>query len=141
MTEQTQEATETQETTDQTEKFDAAYVEKLREENAKHRKEAQAAKTKATKAQNRANQVVLAKELAGVLSDPNDLLVYVPEADIYDESGDVDPEKVKPVVDGLLESRPYLANRVFGGDVGMGDRGPATPEQWSFSDYLRANAR
>lgn len=142
MTDQTVETVPTeQESVQEPEVFDAAYVENLRQEAAKHRTEAKAAKAEAKKAKARVDAIIIEKETQSILADSNDLLLNDPNADIYDEAGDVDPAKVKAAAEALLERKPYLAGRKFGGDVGMGNRGPAVEPAFSFAEFLRAGSR
>lgn len=119
--------------------FDAAYVEKLRTENAERRAAAKAAEAKALKAQQRVNAIVVERAASSVLADANDLLLNNPDADIYDEAGEVDEEKVKAAAEALLESKPYLAARQFGGDIGAGPRGK-DKQAFSFSNWLQQAA-
>lgn len=92
--------------------FPRAVVEKLRQENGKYRQRAQRADALAQR---------LHAELVratGRLADPSDLP--------FDESHLDDPDALAAAVDDLLDRKPHLASRRPTGDVGQGQRGPAT---------------
>ncbi|MCI4675294.1 hypothetical protein K9U37_10520 [Mycolicibacterium litorale] len=86
--------------------FPRAYVERLRDENAKYRQRAQHADDLARR---------LFTELVrstGRLADPDDL-PYDPE--LLD-----DPDKLTAAIGALIERRPHYAARRPSGDVGQG---------------------
>lgn len=116
--------------------FDEAYVNKLREENAEQRTKAKEASEKAQKAAERLAHLTIRDSVQDVLADPTDLLTLVPGADVYNEDGEVDPAKAQAVAEALVERKPYLAARKFGGDVGQGQRGTVEPPARSFHDML-----
>lgn len=109
--EQVEETTEpeTEETTEEEpepETFPRAYVEELREENAKYRQ-------RAGKADDLAQRLHTALTAAtGRLADPSDL----PFEDAHLD----DAEALTTALDELLVRKPHLANRKPRGDVGQG---------------------
>lgn len=109
---------------EQPETFDRTYVEKLRQENAKHR-------TRAKQADDYAQR--LHAELVkstGRLADPTDLA--------FDEEHLTDPTKLTQAIDALLEAKPHFKSRKpVGGDIGQGNRGPAATPQPSLLGAIR----
>lgn len=89
--------------------FTRAYVETLRDENAKLRVRAQGA----DELRHRLHFALV--ERTGLLADPSDLE--------YSEDHLADPESLTGAIDALLESKPHLRNRTPRGDVGQGVRG------------------
>ncbi|MEZ5202733.1 MAG: hypothetical protein R2742_16190 [Micropruina glycogenica] len=92
--------------------FPRAVVEKLRQENGKYRQRAQAADDLAHRLH---TELVRA---TGRLADPTDLP--------FDPEHLDDPEKLTAAVDALLDAKPHLATRRPSGDIGQGQRGPAS---------------
>jgi hypothetical protein len=111
------------------ETYDEKYVERLRRENAAER-------AKAKERQDKLNRVTIAQG-ASKLANHEDLLLHNPDADIYDDAGDVDTTKLAEAVDELLEEKPYLAARKFGGDVGQGNRGKETKPEFEVTEWFR----
>lgn len=102
---QADEATD-QETAQEPESFPREYVQKLREESAKHR-------TRAQRADNLATRLHVALVAAtGRLADPDDLT--------FDEGHLDDPEALTAAIDDLLARKPHLVSRRPSGDVGQG---------------------
>jgi hypothetical protein len=110
--------------TDETEPdtFPREVVEKLRQENGKYRQRAQAADTLAQRLH---TELVRA---TGRLADPTDLPFDAEHLD--------DPEKLTAAVDELLDTKPHLASRRPSGDIGQGQRGPASGS-FSLLDTLK----
>lgn len=92
--------------------FPRDVVEKLRQENGRYR---QRAKQADTLAQRLHTELVRA---TGRLADPTDLP--------FDESHLDDPDALAAAVDDLLDRKPHLASRRPSGDIGQGQRGPAS---------------
>ncbi len=138
MTEQTYESTDqpTEEVVDHTddteqttteeepETFPREYVEKLRDEAAKHRTRAQRADALAA----RLHTALVAA--TGRLADPSDLP--------FEESHLDDAETLTTAIDELLTRKPHLASRRPVGDVGQGTT-PLT-ETVDLAGILRARA-
>ena len=108
--------------------FPRDYVAELRAENAEHR-------TKATEANNRAEE--LARQLwlervtaLGLLADPTDLP--------FDGETVSDPAAIRAAAEQLLAAKPHLRTRRITGRAGQGEGEPAEPV--SLSALLRANA-
>lgn len=120
--------------------FDAAYVKKLREEAAERRKAVEAAEEKAAKAEARARDLFITAHTSKILADPEDLLAFDPEADLY-EDGELSEEKVVAAANALKERKPHLAARTFGGDSGAGPRGKEPENKRSFHDILKEAAK
>ncbi|MBP2455182.1 hypothetical protein [Mycolicibacterium lutetiense] len=99
-------------TPDDAETFPREYVEKLRTENGKYRQRAGEADTLAQRLH---SELVRA---TGRLADPTDLP--------FDEGHLADPDKLAGAINELLEAKPHLATRRPSGDIGQGQRGPAT---------------
>lgn len=99
-------------TPDDAETFPREYVEKLRTENGKYRQRAGEADTLAQRLH---TELVRA---TGKLADPTDLS--------FDAEHLADPDKLAGAINELLEAKPHLATRRPSGDIGQGQRGPAT---------------
>jgi hypothetical protein len=112
--------------------FDEAYVSKLRDEAAKHRREKKAL------ADRLLDTTVAAA--AADLADPADLLVYVDRADLLGEDGLPDTERIVAAQNDLLARKPHLRSRQPRGDIDQGGRGQEV-ESFSFNDWLKAAAR
>ncbi len=98
---------------DPTETFDREYVQKLRDEAAGHRVKAK--RIDALSARLATAQAAL----TGKLADPTDLPFT---ADLLDDDGLVDEDKVRAAVDALIERKPHLAARRPTGNIGQGAR-------------------
>lgn len=108
--------------------FPRQYVEQLRRENAE-------ARTRAKKSEDLSRALVTAYAAStGRLADASDLPVT---ADLMDNDGMPDAEKVTAAVAELLERKPHLAATRPVGDVGQGVRGDAAP-MVSLAELLRA---
>ena len=105
--------------------FPREVVEKLRQENGRYRQRAQAADTLAHRLH---TELVRA---TGRLADPTDLPFDAEHLD--------DPEKLAAAVDELLDTTPHLASRKPTGDIGQGQRGPASGS-FSLLDTLKGLA-
>ena len=92
--------------------FPRAVVEKLRQENGKYRQRAQRSDTLARRLH---TELVRA---TGRLADPTDLP--------FDEGHLDDPDALAAAVEELLDRKPHLAARRPSGDIGQGQRGPAS---------------
>lgn len=67
----------------------------------------------------------------GALHDGGDLLLTTQLADLLDDEGNVDPEKVTTAVATLAERKPHLARPAFEDGVGIGQKGNATTATWA----------
>lgn len=103
--------------------FPRAVVEKLRQENGKYRQRAQRADDLAQRLH---TELVRA---TGKLADPSDLP--------FDENHLDDPDALAAAVDDLLDRKPHLATRRPTGDIGQGQRGPATAGSFSLLSLLK----
>ncbi len=57
-----------------------------------------------------------------ILEDPSDLLRHCDEADLVDDDGMPDPERIAGAAHDLIASRPHLARRRPTGDIDQGAR-------------------
>lgn len=92
--------------------FPREVVEKLRRENGKYRQRAADADSLAKRLH---TELVRA---TGKLADPSDLP--------YDEGHLADADNMAAAIEDLLARKPHLAARKLAGDIGQGNRGPAT---------------
>jgi len=130
-TEEVVESGDGQETTSSTETaeeepetFPREYVEKLRDESAKHR-------TRAQRADDLGQRLHTALVAAtGRLADPSDLP--------FEESHVDDAEALTAAIDELLLRKPHLASRRVTGDVGQG--ASKSGETVDLAGMLRARA-
>lgn len=106
------------------ETFPREYVQKLRDESAKHRQRAQRADDLAA----RLHTALVAA--TGRLADPTDLSV--------EESHLDDAEALTAAIDELLTRKPHLASRRVSGDVGQG--ASKSSEAVDLAGMLRARA-
>lgn len=97
---------------DEPETFPREVVEKLRQENGKYRQRAQQADNLAQRLH---TELVRA---TGRLADPTDLA--------FDEDHLADADTMAAAIDALLDAKPHLASRRLTGDIGQGNRGPAS---------------
>ena len=82
----------------------------------------------------------VASATAGVLADPSDLLTFVDAADLVDDDGNPDAEKIKSAAAELASRKPHLAPRLGPtGDVDQGARAPG-PEAFDLAGALRQAA-
>jgi hypothetical protein len=97
---------------DEPDTFPRSYVEDLRQENGKYRQRAQQSDQLAQRLH------LEMVRTTGRLADPTDLPFDAEHLD--------DPDKLAGAIDALLEHKPHLASRRPTGDIGQGDRGPAS---------------
>lgn len=71
----------------------------------------------------------------GKLVDGSDVLNSADLADLLDESGDVDVDKVGVAVETLAEAKPHLAQPAFSNEAGIGE-GRATPATATWADVI-----
>ena len=91
----------TEPTGDEPKVYDESYVTKLRMESADKRKKAEAETARAEKAIARARDLAINAAVQDILQDPTDLLTFEPDADIYDEDGLPDDEKIAAAAEAL----------------------------------------
>lgn len=109
---------------DDAETFPREYVQKLRDESAKHRTRAQRADDLAA----RLHGALVAA--TGRLADPSDL--------VFDSEHLDDPEALTAAIDELLTRKPHLASRRVTGDIGQGASGAA--DSVDLAGILRSRA-
>ncbi|MCV7300658.1 hypothetical protein H7J93_13565 [Mycobacterium barrassiae] len=122
-TEDTDAATEGDEQPDDAETFPRSVVEKLRQENGRYRQRAAQADAYAQ----RLHAALVAA--TGRLADPADLPFDAEHLD--------DPDALTAALDALLTDKPHLASRKPSGDIGQGNRGPASGS-FSLLDTLKS---
>jgi hypothetical protein len=106
------------------ETFPREYVEKLRDESAKHRQ-------KAADRDDLAQRLHAALVTAtGRLADPSDLP--------FDEDHLSDPDAIEAAIDDLLARKPHLASRKPSGDVGQG--AGSGSDDFNLAGLLRSQA-
>lgn len=110
---------------DDAETFPRSVVEKLRQENGKYRQRAGQADAYAARLH---TELVRA---TGRLADPADLEFDAAHLD--------DAEALTEAIDALLTDKPHLASRTPRGDIGQGQRGPASGS-FSLLDTLKSLA-
>lgn len=110
---------------DDDETFPRSVVEKLRQENGKYRQRAGQADAYAARLH---TELVRA---TGRLADPADLEFDAAHLD--------DAEALTGAIDALLTDKPHLASRTPRGDIGQGQRGPASGS-FSLLDTLKSLA-
>lgn len=104
------------------ETFDRAYVQRLRDENAKARIAAKRADGLAS----RLLDTTVRSAAADLLADPGDLLVHADSAELVDDDGYPDADRIVTAARTLVQAKPYLAPRRVAGDVGQGARPAAS---------------
>ncbi len=123
MSEQNAEEVAEEQPEEEPETFPREYVEKLRDESAKHR-------TRAQRADDLAARLHTALVTAtGRLADPSDLP--------FEESHVDDAEALTVAINELLSRKPHLASRRVTGDVGQGVTGDSSVD---LAGMLRRNA-
>lgn len=110
---------------DDAETFPRSVVEKLRQENGRYRQRAGQADAYAARLH---TELVRA---TGRLADPADLEFDAAHLD--------DAEALTEAIDALLADKPHLASRTPRGDIGQGQRGPASGS-FSLLDTLKSLA-
>lgn len=114
----------TEDAADNTDTFTRDYVEKLRHENAKYRKRAQATDDLA----HRLHRELVTKD--GRLINPDELP--------YDEAHLDDADALTAAIDALLEAKPYLsAKPTPTGDIGQGPRGDDSGNEFDLIRTIR----
>ena len=118
-------------TGEQPDTFPRSVVEKLRRENATYRERAGRADALAE----RLMAATVRDATAGILADPTDL---TDTADLVDDDGYPDPDKITDAARSLVEHKPHLADRRPRGDIGQGAR--HAPEPVDLAEMLRSRA-
>lgn len=67
----------------------------------------------------------------GKLHDGGDLLLTTQLADLLDDEGGIDPDKVTEAVSTLAEKKPHLAKPAFENGVGVGEKGSSSTASWA----------
>jgi hypothetical protein len=98
------------------ETFPRAYVERLREENARYRQRAQ----RADDAMSRLMETTIRTAAADHLADPADLLTFTDPAELVDGDGWPDADRIVAAARTLAQTKPHLAPRRPRGDIGQG---------------------
>lgn len=115
--------------------FPRAYVEQLRAEAAGYRTRA----GRADELQRRLVETTIRSAAAAHLADPGDLLVFGDGADLLDDDGYPDADRIETAARTLAQARPHLAPRRPSGDIGQGATAP--PGDVDLAGILRARAR
>lgn len=118
------------ESTESPESFPAAYVRKLRKENADYRTRAGRAdelEEKNNAMATRLHSALVARD--GRLADPADLPFNADHLE--------DETALTAAITELIRSRPGLKARSAGGDIGHGNRGTANQKRVSLIDMIR----
>ena len=113
---------------DDQESFGREYVHELREKAA-------AARVKAKRgdaAEDRLRAAIITATTSSLLADPTDLPWT---ADLADDDGWPDPDKIETAARELVEAKPHLGR--VGGDVGQGQRGD-DHDAVSLTDLLKS---
>jgi hypothetical protein len=106
----------TDEPDDDAQTFPASYVRQLREENANYRTRAKDRDALHAKLLD----LVVAEGTRGVLEDSGDLRAHVSDAELLDDAGMPDVDKVRAKAEELAAGRPHLAARQRPtGDIGQ----------------------
>lgn len=116
------------------ETFPRAYVQQLREENARYRQRA----GRADEAVQRLLEATVANAVRDHLADPSDLLTFVDETELVDGDGWPDPDKITAAAESLAASKPHLAPRRPRGDIGQG--AAPSSESVNLAAIMRARA-
>ena len=118
---------------------DAALVARLRKEAAERRVTAKADKAALEAARGRVLALEVKDAARGILADPSDLLAHVAAADLLDDDGEPDAEKIAAAARALVAKKAHLASRTPAGDVDQGARGKPA-EVFDFAALLRGAA-
>ena len=103
------------------ETFPRAYVERLRDENARYRQRS----GRAEEAMSRLLDATVRSAAGGLLADPADLLSFADADGLLDADGWPDAERITAAAEALIQSKPHLAPRRPRGDIGQGATAPA----------------
>lgn len=123
-----QEPEERQEQQPETDTFTREYVQELRDESAARRVQAREAQEAMEPLQQRLFAALV--ERTGLLADPSDLP--------FDAALLEDETALQAAVEGLIETKPHLASRRVGGDVGQGRTG--TKDDFSLAGMMAGRA-
>jgi len=113
---------------DEAKVYPEAYVKELRDEAAAARVRAK----RVDAAEDKLRAAAIATATAGILTDPTDLTW---SAELADEDGWPDAEKITTAARELVEAKPHLGRP--SGDVGQGQRGD-DHDHVSLTDLLRS---
>ncbi len=114
--------------------FPREYVQRLRDESARYRQRA----GRADELHRRLVETTIRSVAADHLADPVDLLMFSDEADLLDEDGFPDADKIVAAAKALVTRRPHLARRRPHGDIGQG--ATRTEDPANLAGILRARA-
>ena len=120
--------------------FPREVVERLRQEAAERRTAARTAEERAERLQERLVAAGVALHARGALEDPTDLLAHVDAAELVDDDGAPDAERIRAAAAALVERKPHLGPRRPTGNVDQGAR-TAAPPPFDLSEVLRQAAR
>lgn len=123
-----------EDTDDDPDTFPRAYVQELRAEAIKHRLRAK----RATEGEQRLLAAETHRAAADVLADPTDLLTFTETAELLDDDGWPDPERIAAAAADLVARKPHLAVRRPRGDIGQG--ATQTTEAVNLAEIMRARA-
>ena len=88
--------------------------------------------------QERLLAAVVREGAAGILEDPTDLLLHRAEADLFDDEGLPDVDKIAEAAHDVASQRPHLARRRPTGDIDQVAR--SEPEAVDLAGMLRERA-
>ncbi len=125
---------------DARETFGREYVEQLRKEAGDHRVKRREAEQRVADLEERLLDVTLRSAAESVLADPGDLLLHAERADLVDEDGFPDADRIVEAAQQLASERPHLASRRPSRPVAQGERGDSDEAPVSLSGLLRARA-
>lgn len=118
--------------------YSAEAMAQVRDEAAKYRTRARTAEQRAEQLAERLMETTVRSAASGVLADPADLLLHVEAAELVDDDGLPDPDKIVHAARGLTASKPHLADRRPTAPIDQGARGE--PQPFSLADALRQRA-
>ncbi len=114
--------------------FPRSYVQQLRDESARYRQRA----GRVDELHRRLVETTIRSAAADHLADPADLLMFTDEADVLDEDGYPDADRIVTAARALVAQRPHLARRRPHGDIGQG--ATRTDDPANLAAILRARA-
>jgi hypothetical protein len=117
------------------------YVARLRREAAEHRRGRRAAEAELTELREYRMRVELERHAAPRMANVEDLLTFRDAAELLDDAGRPDPERIRAAVDGLLRERPYLGPRPRTGSGDGGSCGAAVEPTLTIGGAIRRAAR
>ncbi len=120
--------------------FDETYVKGLRQEAKRNRERYEKAEARAVRMERRVLEAAVAT-VATKLADPSDLLSFVEPADLLDDDGDPDDDKIEAAVEELLKKKSHLSRQRQAAlvEVGQG-QSVASSNGDGFGEWMRSTA-